>query len=85
MYRTAAVLAVIGIGLAGCAGIGDESTTCRDFNGMSQDTRSATIANVLKARNGRNASTSDVMAKVASVTEFCAAGGNQDKTVSDAT
>jgi hypothetical protein len=83
MYRTAAVLAVIGVGLAGCAGIGDESTTCRDFIGMSRDTRSATVANVLKARNGRNASTSDVMTRVAATLEFCTKDANRDKTVGD--
>ncbi|MBJ7337790.1 hypothetical protein [Mycolicibacterium sp.] len=84
MYRTVAVLAAIGVALAGCSGIGDESTTCKDFNGMSQDTRSATVAAVLKARNGRNASTSDVQAKVQSTAAFCAVGANQDKTVADA-
>jgi acid stress chaperone HdeA len=84
MYRTAAVLAAIGVGLAGCAGIGDETTTCKDFSGMSQDTRSATVANVLKARNGRNASTSDVQAGVETTLKFCSTNGNEDKTVGDA-
>jgi acid stress chaperone HdeA len=84
MYRTAAVLAAIGVGLAGCAGIGDESTTCKDFSGMSQDTRSATIANVLKARNGRNASTSDVQTAVATTLAFCSTKGNENKDVGDA-
>jgi hypothetical protein len=83
MYRTAAVLAAIGVALAGCAGIGDESTTCHDFTGMTQDTRSATIANLLKARNGRNASTSDVMTRVAATLEFCGKDANRDKTVGD--
>ncbi|MCW2512018.1 MAG: hypothetical protein JWR11_1060 [Mycobacterium sp.] len=83
MYRTAAVLAAVGVAIAGCAGIGDESTTCKQFNGMSQDTRSATVANVLKARNGRNASTSDVMARVATTLEFCSKDANGDKTVGD--
>ncbi|MCV7419699.1 hypothetical protein H7K45_04020 [Mycobacterium yunnanensis] len=83
MYRTVAVLAAIGVALAGCAGIGDESTTCHDYTGMSQDTRSATIANVLKARNGRNASTSDVAARVEATLEFCAKDANRDKTVGD--
>lgn len=84
MYRTAAVLTAIGVGLAACAGIGDESTTCKDFTGMSQDTRSATIANVLKARNGRNASTSDVQTGVASTLAFCSIDGNGGKTVGEA-
>ncbi|MEU0497794.1 hypothetical protein [Mycobacterium sp. NPDC006124] len=83
MYRTVAVFAAIGVTLAGCAGIGDESTTCHDFTGMSQDTRSATIANVLKARNGRNASTSDVAARVAATLEFCGKDANRDKDVGD--
>lgn len=85
MYRTVAVLAAIGVALAGCAGIGDQSTTCRDFTGMSHDTQSATIANVLKARNGRNASTSDVMTRVATTLEFCSKDANRDKTVDDVT
>ena len=84
MYRTAAVVAALAVALAGCAGIGDASTTCRDFTGMSQDTRSATMANELKARNGRNASTSDVQAAVATALTFCSTNGNQDKTVGDA-
>jgi acid stress chaperone HdeA len=84
MYRTAAVLAAIGICLTACAGIGDESTSCTDFTGMSQDTRSATIANVLKARNGRNASTSDVQTAVATTLAFCSTDANRDKTVGDA-
>ena len=50
---------------------------------MSQDTRSATIANVLKARNGRNASTSDVAARVATTLDFCGKDANRDKTVGD--
>lgn len=84
MHRIAALLAAIGVALAGCAGIGDESTTCHDFNGMNPDTKSATVANLLKARNGRNASTSDVMTKVQTVSTFCAVDGNGDKTVGDA-
>ncbi|MDX1890540.1 hypothetical protein [Mycolicibacterium sp. 050158] len=84
MYRTTAVLAAIGVALTGCAGIGDQSTSCRDFTGMSRDTRSATVANVLKARNGRNASTSDVQTMVDRTLAFCSAPGNQDKTVDDA-
>ncbi|GAB7068793.1 hypothetical protein H7J06_05795 [Mycobacterium hodleri] len=83
MYRTVAVLAAIGVALAGCAGIGDASTTCHDFTGMSRDTRSATVANVLKARNGRNASTSDVATRVAATLEFCGKDANRDKTVGD--
>lgn len=84
MYRTAAVLAAMGVALAGCAGIGDQTTTCKDFTGMSQATRSATVANVLKARNGRNASTSDVQTMVDRTLAFCSTPGNQDKTVDDA-
>ena len=84
MYRTAAVLAAVGIGLAGCAGIGDKSTTCEEFNGMSQDSRSATIANVLKARNGRNGSTSDVQSLTRRTVAFCGSNANQDKMIDEA-
>ncbi|KAA0095372.1 hypothetical protein CIW49_23190 [Mycolicibacterium sp. P1-18] len=83
MYRIVAVLAAMGVALAGCSGIGDASTTCQDFTGMSRDTRSATVANVLKARNGRNASTSDVANRVAATLEFCGKDANRDKNVGD--
>ena len=83
MYRTVAVLAAIGVALAGCTGNGDGSTTCQDFNGMSRDERGATVARLLKARNGLNSSTSDVMARVAATLEFCAKDVNRDKTVGD--
>ncbi len=84
MYRTAAVLAAIGVALAGCTANGDGSTTCRDFNAMSHDERGAAVARMLKARNGLNSSTSDVVTRVAATLEFCAKDGNQDKTVGDA-
>jgi hypothetical protein len=84
MYRTVAVLAAIGVALAGCAGSGGESTTCGDFSGMSQDARGAAVARILKDRNGLNSSTSDVAAKVQSVLAFCAKAGNQGKTIGDA-
>jgi acid stress chaperone HdeA len=85
MYRTVAVLAAIGVAIAGCTAIGDETTTCQKFIGMSQDARGATIAKVLKARNGLNSSTSDVGRGVARTLDFCASPGNQDKAVKDAT
>ncbi|HYO04897.1 MAG TPA: hypothetical protein VET27_24695 [Mycobacterium sp.] len=84
MYRTVAVLAAIGVALAGCTANGDGSTTCRDFTGMSQDERGATVARMLKERNGLNSSTSDVQTKVRSTLAFCGLDGNQDKTVGDA-
>lgn len=84
MYRTVAVLAAIGVALAGCTAIGDETTTCQKFNGMSQDARGATIAKMFKARNGLNSSTSDVGRGVARTLAFCTSDGNQDKPVKDA-
>jgi hypothetical protein len=85
MYRTAAVLAAMGVALAGCAGNNGSSTSCHDFTGMSQDAKAAATARMLKERSGLNASTSDVMAKVQTVTAFCTTSGNQDKTINDVT
>ena len=84
MCRTVAVLAAIGVALAGCAGNDGKSTTCADFNGMSQDARGAAVARMLKERSGLNASTSDVETKVQSVLVFCGTTGNQDKSIGDA-
>lgn len=84
MYRTVAVLAAIGVAVAGCAGNDGESTTCRDFNGMSQDARGAAVARMLKERNGLNGSTSDVQTRVQSTLAFCGSSANQDKTIGDA-
>lgn len=84
MYRTVAVLAAIGVAVAGCAGNDGESTTCADFNGMSQDARGAAVARMLKERNGLNGSTSDVQARVQSTMAFCGSNGNQNKTIGDA-
>jgi acid stress chaperone HdeA len=84
MYRTVAVLAALGVAIAGCSANGDASTSCQDFNGMSRDERGATVARMLKERNGLNSSTSDVAARVESTLEFCAKDVNKDKTVGDA-
>jgi hypothetical protein len=84
MYRTVAVLAAIGVAIAGCSGNGDGTTSCQDFSGMSRDERGATVARMLKERNGLNSSTSDVAAQVTRALEFCAKDANKDKTVGDA-
>ena len=81
MYRTVAVLAAIGVAIAGCAANGDGSTTCQDFNGMSRDERGATVARMLKERNGLNSSTSDVMTQVSTTLRACSSADNQDKTL----
>lgn len=84
MHRTVALLAAIGVALVGCSTIGDESTTCQKFNGMSQNERGATIAKMFKERNGRNASASDIGRAVERTLTFCAPDGAQDKSVRDA-
>jgi hypothetical protein len=83
MYRTVAVLAALGVAIAGCTANGDGSTSCQDFTGMSRDERGATVARMLKQRNGLNSSTSDVAAQVARTLEFCAKDANHGKTVGD--
>lgn len=84
MYRNAAVLIALGVVVAGCAGNDGEATTCRDFNGMSQDARGAAVARMLKQRSGLNGSTNDVAAQVQNVAGFCSSNGNGDKTIGDA-
>lgn len=81
MYRTVAVLAAIGVAVAGCGGNDGESTTCRDFNGMTQDARGAAVARMLKSRNGLNSSTSDVQGTVRTVSSFCESKANEDRTI----
>lgn len=81
MYRTAAALIALGVAIAGCAGNGGSSTTCKDFNGMTNDARGAAIAKMLKERNGLNSSTGDVEGRVASTLRACETAGNLDKTV----
>lgn len=81
MYRTAAVILALGVAISGCAGIGDGSTTCKDFNGMTTDARGAAIAKMLKERNGLNSSTGDVEGRVASTLRACSSADNQDKTL----
>ena len=84
MYRTVAVLAAIGVAVAGCGGNDGGSTTCSDFNGMTQDARGAAVARMLKERTGLNSSTSDVQGKVGSVSTFCQSKANADRTIGDA-
>ncbi|BDX30721.1 hypothetical protein TUM20985_12680 [Mycobacterium antarcticum] len=84
MYRTVAALAAIAVALAGCTANGDGSSTCRDFVGMSQDERAATVARMLKERNGLNSSTSEVQATAQRTLAFCGKDGNLDKPVGDA-
>ena len=81
MYRTAAVLVALGVATAGCAGHDGGSTTCTDFNGMTNDARGAAIAKMLKERNGLNSSTGDIERRVASTLRSCASADNADKTV----
>jgi hypothetical protein len=81
MYRIAAALVALGVVITGCAGIGDGSTTCSDFNGMTNDARGAAVAKMLKERNGRNSSTADVQSRVASTLRACSSADNRDKTL----
>jgi acid stress chaperone HdeA len=69
--------------IAGCTATGDASTTCRTFTGLTKDDQAAVVAKVLKERNARNSSTSDVVDRVRSTTAFCTQDANRDKTIGE--
>jgi acid stress chaperone HdeA len=76
-----AVLALI----SGCSGAGNDGgdTTCKEFVAKSTGDKDATVARMLKERNGRNASTSDVESTRATLIELCRAADKQDSTIGD--
>jgi acid stress chaperone HdeA len=73
-----AALGVVGV-LAGCSGASNSGgdTTCKDFVAMRSSDQDATVAKLLKERNGRNASTSDVVDTRLKLVDACAPSDKQ--------
>ena len=59
--------------VSGCAGASNSGgdTTCKDYLAASTADQGATVARMLKERNGRNGSTTDVEAKRESLVKIC--------------
>jgi acid stress chaperone HdeA len=71
--------------LAGCSGASNAGgdTTCRDFLTMRQDDMDATVAKLLKARNGRNSSTTDVINTRIGIVAACQRADKGDVKIGD--
>jgi acid stress chaperone HdeA len=80
----AAAASVVAL-LSGCSGAGNDGgdTTCGDFLAKTTNDKDATVARMLKERNGRNASTSDVEAKRASLIGSCKPADKQAVKIGD--
>lgn len=82
MKYVAVILCAIAL-LTGCAGASNSGgdTTCADFLAKRPDDMDATVARMLKERNGRNSSTMDVVNTRLKVLAACA--GKPDVTIGD--
>jgi acid stress chaperone HdeA len=82
--RLALGLAVVVV-VAGCSGASNSGgdTSCADFLAMRTDNQDATIAKLLKERNGRNSSTGDVLTKREAVVELCEPENRQDARIGE--
>ena len=71
--------------LVGCGGASNSGgdTTCRDFIAMSHNDEDATVAKILKERNGRNASTGDVQRMRTTLVELCQPADKQGAKISE--
>ena len=78
------VISVIAL-LTGCSGASNSGadTTCRDFLAMRQDNQDATVARMLKERNGRNSSTTDVINTRIKTVDACTPADKADVTIGD--
>ena len=70
---------------AGCSGASNAGgrTTCDDFLAMSNDNKDATVARMLKERNGSNSSTSAVIDERLSVIARCESAGDRGVRIGD--
>ncbi|MET0457032.1 MAG: hypothetical protein ABW137_34805 [Mycobacterium sp.] len=84
MHRFVAAVAVglSAVAIAGC-GSGSGAATCAQFNAMDSDGKRAEVAAVLKDRNARNSSDTEVRGKVDTVVGSCAPDSQRDKLVKD--
>jgi acid stress chaperone HdeA len=71
--------------LGGCGGAGNEGgdTTCRAFLATTDSNKDATVAKMLKQRNGRNASTGDVIYERKTLDGLCQPADKQDAKIAD--
>lgn len=71
--------------LTGCAGASNTggATTCGDFLAMRTEDMDATVARMLKERNGRNASSSDVIDTRVKVLAACEPADKADAKIGD--
>lgn len=71
--------------LAGCSGASNSGadTTCRDFLAMRQENQDATVARMLKERNGRNSSTTDVINTRIKTLAACKPADKADTAIGD--
>jgi hypothetical protein len=78
--RTAAAAACLVVLVAGCSGASNSGgkTTCEDFLAMRTDDQDATVAKLLKERNGRNSATGEIVDKRESIVESCGADNRAD-------
>jgi hypothetical protein len=78
--RTAAAAACVVVLVAGCSGASNSGgkTTCADFLAMRTDDQDATVAKLLKERNGRNSATGEIVDKRESIVESCGADDRAD-------
>jgi acid stress chaperone HdeA len=69
----------------GCAGAGNDGgdTTCRAFLATSDNDKDATVAKMLKQRNGRNASTGDVERMRMTLVGLCQPADKQGTKIGD--
>jgi acid stress chaperone HdeA len=81
VIAAASVMALI----SGCSGAGNDGgdTSCQEFLAKSTDDKDATVAMMLKKRNGRNASTSDVESTRTALIGFCKPADKQGAKISD--
>lgn len=84
MKHLAVVASVIAL-LTGCSGASNSGgdTTCRDFLAMRTENMDATVARMLKERNGRNSSTTDVVDTRVKTLTACAAPDRGDVKIGD--
>ncbi|MCP9275532.1 hypothetical protein [Mycolicibacterium arenosum] len=71
--------------LTGCSGASNSGgdTTCRDFLAMRTENMDATVARMLKERNGRNSSTTEVVDTRVTTLAACAPPDRGDVTIGD--
>jgi acid stress chaperone HdeA len=71
--------------ISGCAGASNNGgdTTCKDFLAMRDSDKDATVAKMLKEREGRNASTGDIENKRMILIGFCQPADKQGTKISE--